>query len=147
MTAPRATPGFVLNATDDGLLSQLDAIDATSASSHPTSGKTSIVDHARHLEYSLSLLNRWLDGEENPWATADWDASWRLGAVDESGWQSVRTGLRDQATRWRDRITKRTEWNEIAAAGSLASAVHTAYHFGAIRQLLAALRPIGSGNS
>jgi hypothetical protein len=32
-----------------------------------------------------------------------------------------------------------SKWDDIAAAGALASAAHTANHLGAIRQILAAL--------
>ena len=33
----------------------------------------------------------------------------------------------------------RATWDDLSAAGALASAAHTAYHLGAIRQILAAL--------
>ena len=35
-------------------------------------------------------------------------------------------------------IAAHTDWNDITAPGALSSAAHTAYHLGAIRQILAA---------
>jgi hypothetical protein len=47
--------------------------------------------------------------------------------------------LRSAAHQWQQAVPQRAEWDEVSAAGALASAAHTAYHLGAIRQILAAL--------
>jgi hypothetical protein len=36
-------------------------------------------------------------------------------------------------------MARRTSWDDLSAAGALSSAAHTAYHLGAIRQILATL--------
>ncbi len=136
---PPGGEAFLLNPGDPGLLRQLDAIDAGAASTRPMPGKTTIASHVDHVCYGLSLLNRWSDGEANPWASADWEASWKRSAVNEDQWQKLRAELRCQSEAWRKHATQRSDWNGLSAAGALASAAHTAYHLGSIRQILAGL--------
>jgi hypothetical protein len=135
---PPGNEAYLLNPGDPGLLAQLDAIDAAAASTRPMPGKTTIAAHADHVHYGLTLLNRWAAGEPNPWAAADWNASWQRGVVTESQWQALRQKLRDEARAWQQHAAARRDWSDLTAAGALASAAHTAYHLGAIRQILAA---------
>ena len=67
---------YVLNPGDPGLLRQLDALDAAAASSRPMPGKTTIAAHVDHVRFGFTLMNRWAAGEPNPFANADWNASW-----------------------------------------------------------------------
>ncbi len=136
---PPGPEAYILNPGDPGLLRQLDSIDARAASSRPMPGKTTIASHADHLNFGLSLLNRWAAGEENPFAGADWNASWKRTTVNEDQWRTLRAALRDQAEKWKNAVDARTDWDNISASGALSSAAHTAYHLGAIRQILAAL--------
>lgn len=136
---PPGQEAYILNPGDPGLLRQLDTIDAAAASRRPMPGKTTIAAHTDHVEFGLSLLNRWAAGEENPFAGADWDASWKRPAVTDDQWREVRDRLRRSAEQWRQAVAARTDWDDRAAAGALASAAHTAYHLGAIRQILAGL--------
>jgi hypothetical protein len=89
------------------------------------------------VRYGLQLLNRWAQGETNPWADADWEASWKRTTVSEDQWNSLRQDLRRESGAWRDAVAARGDWDDLAASGALASAAHTAYHLGAIRQILA----------
>jgi hypothetical protein len=136
---PPANECYLLNPGDPGLLRQLDALDAEAASARPMAGKTTIAAHVDHVHYGLTLLNRWAAGEANPWADADWEASWKRGTVNAEQWGKLRDNLRRQAETWRKFATTCPAWDDLTAAGALASAAHTAYHLGAIRQILAAL--------
>lgn len=136
---PPGNEAYILNPGDVGLLRQLDSIDAKAASSRPMPGKTTIASHADHLHFGLSLLNRWAAGEENPFANADWNGSWQRTTVSEDQWKTLRAALRDQVKKWQSAVSTRTTWDDISAKGALSSAAHTAYHLGAIRQILAAL--------
>lgn len=133
-----AGESYVLNPGDPGLLAQLDTISAATASQRSMSGKTTIAAHVDHVHYGLTLLNRWAQGETNPWATADWAASWQRGHVTDEQWTELRAALRQAAEAWQQAVRARDQWDQTSAAGALASAVHTAYHLGAIRQILAA---------
>jgi DinB superfamily len=136
---PPGNEAYVLNPGDPGLLRQLDSIPAEAASARPMPGKTTIAAHVDHVCYGFSLMNRWAAGEANPFAGADWQASWRRGTIDENQWRALRENLRRQVEAWRKHVAGRTDWDDLAAAGALSSAAHTAYHLGAIRQILAAL--------
>ena len=136
---PPGEEAYILNPGDPGLLRQLESIAASAASTRPMPGKTTIAAHVDHVHYGLTLLNRWAAGETNPWADADWNDSWKHTSVTEDQWRALRDGLRQEAETWRHAVTRRTDWDDTAAAGALASAAHTAYHLGAIRQILAAL--------
>jgi hypothetical protein len=138
---PPGAEAYVLNPGDAGLLRQLDTISAAIASRTAIPGKPSIASHVDHLHFGLSLLTRWLSGEENPWADADWGGSWRRGKVSDAEWRALRDGLREKANAWRTATAARTEWDDITAAGALSTIAHTAYHLGAIRQILAAATP------
>jgi hypothetical protein len=136
---PPGQEAFVLNPGDLGLLRQLDTIDAAAASQRPMPGKTTIAAHVDHVCFGLAILNRWASGEANPWAGADWNASWQRTTVSEEQWQTLKGGLADEAEKWRKHVASRTNWDDLAAAAALSTAAHTAYHLGAIRQILAAL--------
>ena len=138
LTGPPSEAAYILNPGDPGLVNQLDTIDAATASARPMPGKTTIAAHVDHVAYGLSLLNRWSSGEENPWASADWSASWKRGQVTEAQWRTLRDNLRREAEAWQKHAAVRKEWDEIAASGAISSVAHTAYHLGAIRQLIAA---------
>jgi hypothetical protein len=136
---PPGNEAYLLNPGDPGLLRQLESIDARAASSRPMPGKTTIAAHVDHVHYGFTLLNRWAASEPNPWGDADWNASWGRTTVTDDQWRTLRDGLRRQAETWRKVVTSRTAWDDVSAAGALSSAAHTAYHLGAIRQILAAL--------
>jgi DinB family protein len=137
---PPGSEAYVLNPGDPGLLGQLESLSADAASTRPMPGKTTIAAHVDHVRFGISLMNRWVAGEPNPWADADWNASWRRTAVSDAQWRALRTDLRREADAWRNHVAARTEWDDVAASGALSTAAHTAYHLGAIRQIVAALK-------
>ena len=94
---PPGKEAYLLNPGDLGLLRQLDSIDAATASKRPMPGKTTIAAHVDHVHYGFTLMNRWAAGEVNPWADADWNASWQRTTVTDDQWRSLRDSLRRQA--------------------------------------------------
>ena len=138
---PPGQEAYVLNPGDSGLLRQLDTIDASAVSRQPIPGKPNIAAHVDHLHFGLAILNRWAAGEANPWAGADGNACWRRTSVTEPEWRALRDALRQEAEKWRKMVATRTSWEAMPASAALSTAAHTAYHLGAIRQILAALKP------
>jgi hypothetical protein len=136
---PPGKEAYLLNPGDPGLLRQLATIDAGAASRRPMPGKTTIAAHVDHLHFSLSILNRWAAGEPNPFAGADWNGSWQRTTVTDEQWRTLCEGLRHEAEKWRSVVATRTTWDDVGAVAALSTAAHTAYHFGAIRQILAGL--------
>ena len=135
---PPGEMAFMLNPGDPGLLRQLESVSAGVASTRPMPGKTTIASHVDHVLYGIELMNRWADGEPDPFSTADWSASWRRTSVDDAEWRTLIDRLRVASTKWRQHVADRTEWDVVGATGATASMAHAMYHLGAIRQLLAA---------
>ena len=131
--------GWLLNPGDAGLLRSLDALSAEQASAAPSGGGAPIAAHVDHLRYGLGLLNRWSRGE-NPFDDADWGASWRLGPVSDSEWAGLRRDLRQAAKEWQRGFGELLDVDPDGWTGAIASAAHTAYHLGAIRQINSAAR-------
>jgi hypothetical protein len=134
---PPGDEADILNPGDPGLHRQLESISAATASQQAIPGKPTIAAHVDHVHFGLSLLTRWLSGEENPWADADWNGSWRRATVTEEQWRALRNNLRKEADTWQRAVAGRTDWDDLSAAGALSTIGHTAYHLGAIRQVLA----------
>jgi hypothetical protein len=137
---PPGQEAYILNPGDTGLLGQLEKISATTASKQSIPGKPSIAAHVEHVHFGLSLLTRWIGGEENPWADADWTGAWKRLSVTDEQWRTLREDLKKQSATWRKAMAAHTEWDDITAAGALSTIAHTAYHLGAIRQILAAAK-------
>jgi hypothetical protein len=124
---------WVLNRGDSGLLASLDVLSAEAASASPD-GRASIACHVAHLRYGLELLNRWTD-DHDPFDSADYSVSWRRGRVSIEEWRTLRMALAREAHAWVDAVAQPRIWNDQTMTGALASAVHLAYHLGAIRQI------------
>ena len=131
---PPGEAAYMLNQGDRGLLKSLDALSAEAASARPT-GRASVAAHVDHVTYGLHLLNRWVGGEANPWATANWSESWKRVQVTDEEWVKLRANLRSEAQAWMDGAGREHDVGEVALAGMIGSVAHLAYHLGAIRQL------------
>jgi hypothetical protein len=137
--------GYMLNPGDEGLLRSLAKLSAVDASARTPTG-SSIAAHVDHLRYGLSLMNRWSQGE-NPFATADWSASWSKTEVLESEWQQRLGELRGEVTNWLSAVRQPRNIDQIELNGMIGSIAHLAYHFGAIRQINQATRGPAEGNN
>jgi hypothetical protein len=122
------TGAYMLNRGDPGLLASLDRLSAPVASQK-------IAAHVDHVRYGLSLMNRWANGEPNPFATADWNAAWQTTHVTDAEWAKLRADLRDEAHRWLAALGKPRDVGGIELNGMIGSIAHLAYHLGAIRQI------------
>jgi hypothetical protein len=135
--------GYMLNPGDEGLLRSLEKLPASDASARTPTG-SSIAAHVDHVRYGLSLMNRWAQGE-NPFATADWSASWRQTSVSEREWKERLSGLRAEAARWLAALRQPRDVDEIGLNGMIGSIAHLAYHLGAIRQINTSVRGPAEG--
>ena len=131
--------GFVLNTGDIGLLRSLDKLSAADAS-QSTNGGATIAAHSQHLRYGLSLMNEWAKNGGNPFADARWDAAWKMSGVDDSQWQEIRQGLRDEIANWKSCLGTPRAATDLELMGIVGSIAHIAYHLGAIRQINKAAR-------
>jgi hypothetical protein len=127
---------FLLNPDDPGLVETLKPLSAATVSTPPGPGRKPIVAHANHVLYGIELANRALGGEEGVYESADWDPAWKLETVSQDEWQDLVHRLGEQSKLLIDQVSRPREWNEIMLTGTFAVAAHTAYHLGAIRQMV-----------
>lgn len=137
---PPSGPCYILNPGDPGLLRSLDGLTAAAASARPASGGASIAAHVDHVCYGFELMNRWGRGEPNPWADADWTASWGRTMVSDEEWAALRRRLKEVSRDYLETLRTPRELPEIARNGMIAGVAHLAYHLGAMRQIDPALK-------
>ena len=140
----RADPqgGYILNRGEPGLVDTLKSLSAKTVSTPPRPGRKPIVSHANHVLFGLGLMNRAVHGDEQAFKGADWDAAWRLVTVDDAQWSGFLQRLETTAQEVLDAAPGNQHWNEVMLTGVFASAAHTAYHLGAIRQILLDVHPV-----
>lgn len=129
---PSGFGNWVLDADSAGYQG-LRSLSAAEASARPAE-RASIAAHVRHATYGLDLINRWAQGEENPFATADWASTWVEQPLTESQWDQLLQQLIAAAEQWSDAVAQQRTWDEISLTGAMASVAHLAYHLGAIAQ-------------
>ena len=127
------TDAYFLNPGDRGLIASLDTLSAETASARP-GGRSSVASHVDHVRYGLSLLNRFVQGED-PFGDANWAESWTRQNVTGDQWKTLRAELAREARAWVEAMKSPPAWDEIGLAGAVGSIPHMAYHLGAIRQL------------
>ncbi|WP_137789204.1 hypothetical protein [Bacillus sp. E(2018)] len=111
-----------------GVLSQLTADDA----SKQIYG-TTLAAHTDHVRYHMWGTNEWL--YDGAFPTMDWNKSWEIQAVSEDDWLSIQEGLRNEYQRLLEKIDH-IQWTEDLANELVGSLAHSAYHLGAIQQML-----------
>lgn len=140
VSGPAADAAWMLNSRDEGLLRSLDKLTPDAASSISPGGGASIAAHVDHVRYGLSLMNRWGRGEADPWATADWAASWTRSRVDDREWAERRRELANEVQDWMKVLKTPRDYSPLELNEVIASVAHFAYHFGAIRQIDRSIR-------
>jgi hypothetical protein len=138
LDGPPEAASFVLNPGDSGLFRSLAKLSAADASAR-SNGGSSIAAHVHHLRYGFELMNRWAKGE-NPFADADYAASWAQQEVTDEEWRARRDGFEREARAWLKAIEEPRELDDTALSGMIGSIAHLAYHLGAIRQIAPAAR-------
>ncbi len=125
------TRGIYLDRPKGSLLETLENISAEVASV-ASKNQRSIAAHVEHLRVYLVALHGYMNGATSP---TDWDASWQTHSVTELEWRDLRDNLKAAyETLYQDLLELRD--GDIKFAESIAILTHSAYHFGAIRQLL-----------
>jgi hypothetical protein len=135
---PTGQVAFILNPGDRGLIASLAQLSAAQASTR-IDGHSSVAAHVQHLRFGLHLLNRWAGGDANAFAGASYAESWSHQQVNDTEWRELREAFERAVRDWRSRLeTPPSAWDATTLSGFVSSVAHTAYHMGAIRQLVPA---------
>ena len=130
---PKPTPGSACLDRDTGWLQTLAAIDAEHASRPIAPGGTSIAAQTAHTAYYVELIEAGMRGAE---PVSDWPGSFQPAVVDDAAWQALRERLHDGLARFRALVTSDWAWDERTLGDALGVLAHTAYHLGAVRQMV-----------
>jgi len=124
-----------------GIFMTLDAVSAEEASRPAFPGATTLAAQTEHVCFYLVALEGFITGTHT---RVDWEESWRLTHVTPEEWDALRADLRRTYEHTAYLIKHFDRWDEDELGGALAMLVHSAYHLGAMRQLLKALAWKGS---
>jgi hypothetical protein len=130
---PASDVTYYLDA-DGGLRTTLAALTPDQASR--SIGGNSVAAHAHHILFSFGAFGDFIAGVD---AKHDWNESWRVAEVDEAQWAALQSDLAAGYDTLRQRI-ENADKSGKALGGTLGAITHLAYHVGAIRQKVAALR-------
>ena len=119
-----------------GVFMTLERISAEDASKPAFPGATTLAAQTEHLRFYLVALEGFVTGAHT---SVDWDESWKVTHVTPEAWDMLRADLHDTYTHTTELIKKFDRWDEDELGGALAILTHSAYHLGAIRQLVKAL--------
>ena len=119
-----------------GLFQTLERLAAEEASTAVGPGAPTIAGHCEHVRFYLVALHEFMRGATDK---VDWKQSWRVQAVTAEEWNAAREGLRQAYTTATDHLRSVVRWGDSEVSDGMAILVHTAYHLGAIRQLVRAL--------
>lgn len=113
-----------------GLFESLAGVSAEQASQEIIPDGTTIAAQVNHSLYYLEILERY--NGDTP--KANWSESWELQKGDEAAWEALKDKLKTTYERISASVQTQDDWNKLEDGFSIA--IHTAYHLGAIRQML-----------
>lgn len=128
------TQGIYLD-KGNSLFDTIEKVSAGDASKPGSAGGTTIAGQIEHVRYYLRLLAS--DLLKSDFGKVDWQDSWRMTEVTNKEWEALKGELRKTYQSVESAIKKVEKWEgEDDFGASLAILAHTAYHLGAIRQML-----------
>jgi hypothetical protein len=103
--------------------------------SRDVNGNT-IAAHVEHARFYLVVLREFMNGRTEK---VDWAESWKLKTVTDEQWNDLKDALRREYAETVIFFKSTEDWNDERIGGALAIIAHTAFHNGAIRQILKAV--------
>lgn len=134
--APTGPSAFLNKGT--GLLQTLDAVSAEIASAQSRIEGSTIAAHTEHIRFYVAVHYKLMLGSREP---IDWNESWRIQSVNSAVWNDLRQDLHGVYKTVVTHLRALDRWSEDEISLALAIVAHTAYHLGAIRQIVLAVTP------
>jgi hypothetical protein len=118
-----------------GLFQTVERLTAGDASRASRPGGTTVAAHCAHVKFYLDVLHGYMLGSDEQ---ADWKRSWLVREVGPEEWESLKREVRAAYDTVSKALRSVEGWGERSVGAGMAVVVHTAYHLGAIRQILRA---------
>ncbi len=99
-------------------------------------GETTIAAHTEHAKFYLDRICEFMRGREEK---VNWEQSWLIETVSEEEWKNLREAVKKSYENVLRTFAEIETWNQDNIGDAVAIVAHTAYHLGAIRQILAAV--------
>lgn len=96
----------------------------------------SIAAHTEHFKFYLDRLCEFIKGKNEP---INWEQSWLIDEVNDAEWEALRGAVRKSYENVLLTFAEVETWNSDNIGDSVAIIAHTAYHLGAIRQIMKAV--------
>lgn len=129
-----AQEGAVFLDRSVGIFTTLGKIDARRASTE--TNRTTIAAHSEHARFYLELLNNYLNKN---YRVIDFKQSWRIKKVNDNEWEMLRENMSRTYREVSGTFQKNEEWTLDEITVAMGMLAHTAYHLGAIRQMIKAI--------
>ena len=92
-----------------------------------------IAAQTEHAKFYLDRLCEFIGGRTEP---VKWEQSWLIETVNETEWNALRAGVRKSYENLLKCLADVPDWNEERVGMAMGILAHTAYHLGAIRQIM-----------
>ena len=114
-----------------GVLNTLEKLSADEVSRE--FGATTIAAHSEHAKFYLDRLCEFMKGRTEK---VNWEDSWLIETVNETEWNYLRIAVRKSYENTLLTFAEIEDWNEDTLGEAIGIVAHTAYHLGAIRQMV-----------
>ncbi|MGI8639441.1 MAG: hypothetical protein ACR2MG_05745 [Pyrinomonadaceae bacterium] len=116
-----------------GILNTIEKVSAEKASQSIGENGATIAAHLDHAGFYLVILLEFMNGRTEK---VDWNESWVVKTVDETEWNSLRENTKEAYQKVTETFQTIEDWDDDKVGDAMGIVVHTAYHLGAIRQML-----------
>ncbi len=116
-----------------GIFDTIGKISAADASKSIGKNDAGIAAHLEHARFYLVVLLEFIEGRTEK---VDWSESWSVKNVGETEWDLLKENLRSEYAKVTEKFQTIETWDDDKISDALGIVVHTAYHLGAIRQIL-----------
>ena len=96
-------------------------------------GGTTVAAQTEHAKFYLDRLCEFMNGRTE---AVNWEQSWLIETVSDEEWNHLRDGVRKSYENALRCFAEIAAWNEDNTGEAIAIVAHTAYHLGAIRQIM-----------
>lgn len=121
----------VFLAPDTGIFATLAGLSAAQASTE-INGVT-IAAHSEHTRFYIELLDNYLNRDMR---VIDFQLSWKITTVTEDEWDDLREKMAKLYGKTTETLAQNDVWGLDTITVAMGIVAHTAYHLGAIRQMI-----------
>ncbi len=123
----------------------LEQLSAAEASRPAFPGATTVAAQVAHTTYYLTNSVRYIVPDGDKTTPGDWSGSWVKSVVTESEWRASIAALFAAYEQIKDTVRGLESWDGDSTGLAFGVLAHSAYHLGAVRQLVKALKAAAAG--